>query len=194
MGVCIRQSARMHREPGRRQRSASRSPLPAGWEGAPRNSVAAAATQGAPDGAWLGLRAGRFALSRTRADTHAAARHRRSVRPSTTSPTHSSPIRTLDVTAPVDVTIAGYRREVRGPSGSGPEVPRRQPTPVADQAVLAVGARVLRSDARVRGGISGSSTSNGVRVVIQARWISRRHPHQHQAELRAIVDSIQIES
>ena len=55
------QPARVHREPGGRRDPLSRSRLPEGWEGAPRNSVAGP-QQGEPDGAVAGLRPRRIAL------------------------------------------------------------------------------------------------------------------------------------
>ena len=128
---------------------------PGGLGGSPAQ-LGRVAHAGRPRRGVAGLRAGRFALF----GSVSAPRRRptsRSVRPSTTSPTHSSPIRRSMSPRPSMSPSPGIG-EVRGPAGAGPHVPRQHDHPCGAAGVLAVGARVPQW-ARVSGGTSGSSTS-----------------------------------
>ena len=161
--------------------------LPAGWEGAPRNSVALR-SKVVPTGV-AGLRAGRIALLGP-LPAPADARHpgrsvRRRLRQRTRRP---SDARCDHARRRHPCRVSG---EVHGPSGAGSHVPRQHDDPVADQ-------EYWPWEPGFRNG-PGSRWHlwildvNGVRVVIQAMDFAGTSA-QHQTELRAIVDSIQIQS
>ena len=188
MGVCINAS-----QPGCTENPADDKirisfTLPAGWEGAPRNSVATP-QQGGPDGTWLVFVRG--------ASLYAD--------PCGATPPPDIPVGptvddfanalvahpTLDVTAPVDVTLAGYRGKYMDLQVPDPKCPNDTTTPVADQEYWPWEPG-FRSDAGSRWHLWILDV-NGVRVVIQAMDFAAT-PAQRQAELRAIVDSIQIQS
>ncbi len=120
MGVCMGQPGCTAKTGGRRT-SASRSPSPEGWEGAPRNSVCvAAAGRFPPARGWSSC--GVLRSIRTRVQGHAAARHpsrphRRRLRQRARCPSDARRHSTVEGVA------RGNKGKVYGPRRAGSQVP-----------------------------------------------------------------------
>jgi hypothetical protein len=155
--------------------------VPAGWEGAPRHSVALP-TMGSPDGAWLVFERGASLYAEPCGNTPPPSI---AVGPSVDDFANALVAHPkLDVTTPVDVTIDGY---------AGKYMDLQVPDDISacpdaywpwEPGFYAQGPGhrwhlwILDVD--------------GVRVVLRAMDFAATSA-QHQAELQAIVDSIQIE-
>ena len=183
MGVC------MDNQPGCTENPADDTirisfTVPVGWKGAPRNSVATP-TQGAPDGSWLVFERG-ASLYPDPCDTQPP--------PSiVVGPTVDDFVNALvahpklDVTAPVDVTIGGYRGKY-----VDLQVPADVSTCVPDQQYWPWEPGFFAQGPGQRWHLWVLDV-NGIRVVIHSMDFAATSA-QHQAELRSIVDSIQIDS
>jgi hypothetical protein len=155
--------------------------VPAGWEGAPRHSVSLP-NVGAPDGAWLVFERGASLYAEPCGNTPPP-----TIQVGPTVDDFANAVADhpkLDVTTPVDVELAGYRGKYMDlqvpddisacPDGYWPWEPGFYAQGPGQRWHL----WILDVD--------------GVRVVIRGMDFAATSA-QHQAELRAIVDSIQIE-
>ena len=136
-------------------------------------------TQGAPDGTWLAFV--RALRSIRTLSCPGAARHPgRSDHDDFANALVAHP--TLDVTAPVDVTLAGVSGEVHGPPCRTP-CARQHDQPPRGPGVLAVGAWIPQWPGRARH--LWILDVNGIRVVVQAIDFAGTSA-KDQAELRGV--------
>ena len=144
-----------------------------------------------PGGHGLALRARRLVVQRPMP----CRRHRptsRRARPSTSSSTALADHPDLDVTTPVDVTLAGYSGKYLELRAAGGHI-----TDDCDDRADATSVRWepghLRSGAEPTDGASGSSTSRAPGSWSGVMDYAGRPPRGLRPKLQAIVDSIQIE-
>ena len=174
--------------------------LPAGWEGAPRNSVstspydrAAPLLAGAPaqlphDGAWLVFTRGASLYSDP---CHATPPPDIAVGPTVDDFANALVAHpTLHVTAPVDVTLDGFTGKYMDLTVPDPMCPGRT-DPLAEQEYWVWEPGFFGQGPGHRWHLWILDV-NGIRVVIQAMDFAATSA-QHQAELQAIVQSIQIQ-
>ena len=161
--------------------------VPDGWHGAPRNSVSAPTT-GAPDGAWLVFTRGASLYSDP---CHSTPPPDIAVGPTVDDFANALVAHpTLDVTTPVDVTLAGFTGKYMDLTVPDPMCPSRT-DPVTDQEYWVWEPGFFGQGPGHRWHLWILDV-NGIRVVIQAMDFAATSA-QHQAELQAIVQSIQIQ-
>ena len=184
LGVCY-DPARMHR--GSRRRHDQDQLHRPGRVGtaAPAQSRSRLATAGIPQRSVDHLRARCVHCMPSHVAHEPPPEHPGRVRPSTTSPTPWWLIRNSMSPTPVDVELAGY---------SGKSMTLQVPDDISacSRLVLAVGTRVLRAGPSRQRWHLWILDVDGVRVLIRGMDFAATSA-QHQAELRAIVESIQIE-